>query len=253
MTTTYQIAEVARRSGFPASTLRYYEDVGLVPPAGRTDAGYRIYDDHSLAKLAFIARAKQLGCTLDEITDLVTAWEGDRCEPVQARLRELVESKILESQGRLGEMVAFVAQLHEASAALGDHTPDGPCDDDCGCTTTGTAPSGPTAVSLADRRPSGDEPPIACTLGADDMSGRLQAWQNALEPVVARTAIHHGVRLTFAPGTSLAPIADLAAAEYDCCMFFRFAVTVDSRGSALEVTAPPEAQDLVHALFGVPS
>ena len=121
MTDTYTIAEVARRSGFPASTLRYYEDVGLVPAAGRTDAGYRVYDDRSLAKLAFVARAKQLGCTLDEIADLVTAWEGERCEPVQDRLRGLVESKIADTQTRLGEMVAFTAQLHEAAAALRAH------------------------------------------------------------------------------------------------------------------------------------
>ncbi|MBL8778343.1 MAG: MerR family transcriptional regulator [Acidimicrobiales bacterium] len=135
MTTTYQIAEVARRSGFPATTLRYYEDVGLVAPTERTDAGYRLYDDQSLARLAFIARAKQLGCTLEEITDLVTAWEGERCEPVQARLRGLVEAKLTETQERLVEMVAFSAQLREAAAALSEHTPEGPCDDNCGCTT----------------------------------------------------------------------------------------------------------------------
>ena len=253
MTATYQIAEVARRSGFPASTLRYYEDVGLVTAAGRTGAGYRLYDDRSLAKLAFIARAKQLGCTLEEITDLVTAWEGERCEPVQARLRSLVESKIAESQDRLVEMVAFTAQLREAAAAaLSDHTPDGPCDDDCGCTTE-PAGSALTAVPLTAKPTGGEAPPIACTLGAEDMAGRLAAWQSALEPVVGRTAIDNGVRLSFAPGTPLAPLTELAVAEQECCMFFRFAVTVDDRGAALEVTAPAEATDLVYPLFGSPS
>lgn len=66
MSVTYQIAEVARRSGFSPSTLRYYEDIGLLPPAARTEGGYRAYDDGSLARLAFIARAKQLGCTLEQ-------------------------------------------------------------------------------------------------------------------------------------------------------------------------------------------
>lgn len=253
MTDTYTIAEVARRSGFPASTLRYYEDVGLVRAAGRTDAGYRIYDDRSLAKLAFVARAKQLGCTLDEIADLVTAWEGERCEPVQDRLRGLVDAKITETQTRLGEMVAFTAQLHEAAAALRAHTPDGPCDDDCGCTTTVSTQAGPTAVVLTDPPPSAGEAPIACTLAAADMAGRLEAWREALEPVVDSAAIDGGVRLTFAEGTRLARVADLAAAERDCCIFFRFAVTVDDRGAALEVTAPPEAQDLVNALVGAAS
>ena len=63
-------------------------------PAGRTDAGYRLYDETSLERLRFIARAKQLGCSLDEIADLVTAWDGGRCAPVQDRLRTTVEVKV---------------------------------------------------------------------------------------------------------------------------------------------------------------
>ena len=70
----YRIQEVSQRSGFSAATLRYYEGIGLVPPVGRTPAGYRVYDDTTLARLAFVARAKQLGCTLDEISELNTAW-----------------------------------------------------------------------------------------------------------------------------------------------------------------------------------
>ena len=61
---------VAHRSGFSAATLRYYEEIGLLPEASRTPAGYRLYDDRTLDRLAFISRAKQLGCSLDEITDL---------------------------------------------------------------------------------------------------------------------------------------------------------------------------------------
>ena len=82
---TYTIGETARRSGFSASALRYYEDIGLVDPSGRTDSGYRLYDDEALGRLAFIARAKQLGCSLEEITDLVGIWDGQRCGPVQHR------------------------------------------------------------------------------------------------------------------------------------------------------------------------
>ena len=63
---TYTIGEIADRSGFSASSLRYYEGIGLVEPASRTASGYRLYNDGSLDRLAFIARAKQLGCTLDE-------------------------------------------------------------------------------------------------------------------------------------------------------------------------------------------
>ena len=232
MSTSYKIAEVAKRSGFNPSTLRYYEALGLVLPSGRTPAGYRLYDDTTLTRLAFISRAKQLGCSLDEITDLTVAWEGERCEPVQLRLRELVATKINDAQNRVAELVAFTAQLQRAAAALSQHTPDGPCDDDCGCTKP--------AIGVA--------PPIDCTLDAADMPARLADWQAALASAVSRESIDNGVRLTFPPGTSLGALADLIIAEQECCMFFRFAITVDARGAALEVTAPPEAIDLVHTL-----
>jgi DNA-binding transcriptional MerR regulator len=52
----YTIGEMAERSGFSASALRYYEGIGLVEPSTRTGAGCRLYDDHTLARLAFIAR-----------------------------------------------------------------------------------------------------------------------------------------------------------------------------------------------------
>jgi MerR family copper efflux transcriptional regulator len=68
-----RIAEVARRSGFSPATLRYYEDIGLLPATSRTRGGYRAYDERTLERLAFIARAKQLGCSLEEIADLTMA------------------------------------------------------------------------------------------------------------------------------------------------------------------------------------
>ena len=64
------IADAAARTGFPASTLRYYEQVGLIEPE-RTASGYRVYDDRALLRLTFIGRAKALGLSLDEISELV--------------------------------------------------------------------------------------------------------------------------------------------------------------------------------------
>jgi hypothetical protein len=59
-----------------------------------------------------------------------------------------------------------------------------------------------------------------------------------------------GVRLVFEPDIAVGELAELAAAGQDCCMFFQFAITIDGRGNALEVTGPPYAIDLVHSLFG---
>lgn len=140
MSTTYQIADAAQRSGFSASTLRYYEEIGLARPAGRTAGGYRTYDDTDLERLAFISRAKQLGCTLDEIAELLVAWDGRRCDPVQARLRELVRIKLADAAVRSAELAAFTAQLQHAAATLAGPTSAGACNTDCGCLPASTAP-----------------------------------------------------------------------------------------------------------------
>jgi MerR family copper efflux transcriptional regulator len=258
---TYQIAEVAERSGFTAATLRYYEDIGLMPPAERSAAGYRLYDEAAVERLRFIARAKRLGCSLDEIAELAQAWDGGECGPVQVRLQAMVEAKVAEAQARIAELTTFTAELRRAAAALDRHRPVGPCDDECGCATddppTATRVSAPLVVEA-----DGEGPPIACTLGPDDMAGRLADWRalltgegetgGPLQGVTARLPLDDGVRLEFAPGTSVTEIARLADAEQGCCRFFGFAVVIDDRGIALEVHAPDSAADVVTALFGAP-
>ena len=130
---TYTIGETAERSGFSASTLRYYEGIGLVEPAERTPSGYRLYDDRTLARLAFIARAKQLGCTLEDIADLVGIWDGEACGPVQKRLHDLVTEKLAEAQRQIEELSAFRDQLTNAASNLTGPAPDGPCSETCAC------------------------------------------------------------------------------------------------------------------------
>lgn len=254
---TYRIAEVAQRTGFTAATLRYYEDIGLMAPAGRTAAGYRVYDDVSVERLRFIARAKQLGCSLEEITDLATAWDGGECGPVQERLQSAVGAKIAQTQGRIAELTTFTAELQQAAAALARHRPQGPCDDDCGCTSASaieptTTPAPVQLVPKAGATAPADVP-VACTLGAGEMPGRLDEWENLLAGVTARQALDDGIRLELGDHSDVGEIARLAAAEQDCCRFFSFALVLDHRGVALEVHAPPDATDVVTALFGTPS
>jgi MerR family transcriptional regulator, copper efflux regulator len=92
--------------------------------------------------------------------------------------------------------------------------------------------------------------PIACSLDASAMPERLADWQSVLEHVGRREPLPLGVRLTFDPPAPVDDLARLAAAEQACCPFFAFAITIDGRGVALEVTAPTDGQDVVHALFG---
>lgn len=131
--TTDTIGEAAERSGFSASALRYYEGIGLVEPHTRTGAGYRLYDDGTLARLAFISRAKQLGCSLEEITDLVGIWDGERCGPVQGRFHDLVTAKLADAQRQIVELTALTDQLRHAAAQLAGPAVDGPCGESCVC------------------------------------------------------------------------------------------------------------------------
>lgn len=257
MTIGLKIKEVADASGFTAATLRYYEQIGLLPEASRTPAGYRMYDQRTLDRLAFIARAKQLGCTLDEITGLTTAWEGGQCGPIQDQLRMLVAGKIRAAQHQIAELATFTAELQQAATALERHRPDGACDSDCGCVSdpdlTPAAPAKVQPIMLSTKPATPGEPAIACTLSAGSIKGRIADWNALLTHVDRRERIDGGVRSMFTATVPIAELMRLVAAEQDCCQFFRFAITVDTRGIALEVRAPDDAISIVESMFGVPS
>lgn len=238
-----RIAEVADRSGFPAATLRYYEELDLLPVPQRTASGYRAYDESVLARLAFIARAKMLGCSLEEIAELMPEWDGGRCAPVQDRLRELVRVKLGDTQARVAELGAFTVDLQRMLAGLGSHTPEGPCDPDCGCL------ADTSVASIPVHRIGTAFESVACTLDAAEMPGRLREWQDVVTHVVDRAPIDGGTRLQLDADTPLDQLALLVGAEQGCCSFFAFAITVDSRGPALEVRAPAEGQAMVDSLF----
>lgn len=236
VTTTYRIAEVAQRTGYSPPTLRYYEEIGLLPAPERAGNGYRVYDETTLERLGFITRAKQLGCSLEEITDLTQAWESGHCANVQGRLREVVDAKIADAQSRLASLAALVADLQRAAAVLQSHTPEGSCDDRCGCVSEGVVAPAPA--------------PIVCTLDSEQMPGRLDDWKAALQDVAARRPVDGGIRLELGPEADIAELARLAAAEQGCCAFFRFDLVIDGRGPALEVRAPADGQTVLSAVFG---
>lgn len=257
-----KIKDVVVASGFTAATLRYYEQIGLLPESSRTPAGYRTYDQRTLDRLAFIARAKQLGCTLEEIAGLTAAWDGGQCGPIQDRLRQLVAGKIAAALIQIGEVMTFISELQTAASALEQHRPDGACDGDCGCVNASAGADATNhratitetrhAVTLAGKPAGRRQTPIACTLASGSMKGRIADWQALLTHVERREPLADGVRCAFAASVPTHELIDLVAAEQDCCQFFKFAVTVDTRGVALEVRAPAEALPVVTSMFGTP-
>ena len=90
-----RVGELANRSGISASTLRYYEKLGLLRPASRNRSGYREYPKETLDQLVLIRRAKELGFSLREIRALLTRPRGMTREAVLAA----VASKLSELEG----------------------------------------------------------------------------------------------------------------------------------------------------------
>jgi DNA-binding transcriptional MerR regulator len=113
-----QIAELARHGGVSTPTLRNYEELGLIAPSGRTEAGYRLYGPEALGRLQFIQRAKALGLSLAEIRRLVREPSGAPSD--MARLRHAVAHKRVETERRIAELTSLRADLEEMERRLSD-------------------------------------------------------------------------------------------------------------------------------------
>lgn len=96
----WSIGEVARRSGVPASTLRYYEAIGLLGPVERS-SGRRVYDPAVLTALGMIRRAQTVGLSLEEIGGLLEASAqargGERLGAIAARKLPEIEADLTET------------------------------------------------------------------------------------------------------------------------------------------------------------
>ena len=140
-----KIGEVARLVGVPAKTLRYYEDVGLISPAGRTDSGYRLYGWRELEQIEFVRRAKLMGLTLEQIRGLVEIAEEGIPSAVLRHLDELLEQKLEETERKLEELQAFRKSLLEYRERAATAEMIGTCrcaergeQEFCGCVTATT-------------------------------------------------------------------------------------------------------------------
>lgn len=225
------VSEVAARTGFSPSALRYYDKLGLVRPPDRSEAGYRLYDEGSVQRLGFVARAKRLGLPLGDITDLLELWDDEECGPVQSRLADLVAGKLAETHEGITELAAFADELTALRARLDRAPHPGPCDERCACLV---------------------EPPVACTLDVDAVPERIAAWAGLIERTDKRVEIDGGVRFTF-PGSSelVAQVAALAAAEQRCCAFLTFTLTFVDGRALLDITAPGHDAEMLPDLFRV--
>ena len=131
------IGEAARESGVSAKMIRYYEETGLIPAAGRTGSGYRTYGPKEVQILRFVRRARDLGFPMEKVADLLALWR-DR-ERASADVKQLAEAQVDSLESRIREMQEMKATLeHLVRACAGNDRPDCPILDDLGGGTSTT-------------------------------------------------------------------------------------------------------------------
>ena len=117
----YQIREVSAKAGVPPKTMRYYEQVGLLPPARRAPNGYRIYADADVERLQFIRSARSLDFTLDEIAEILAF--RDRGMPPCKYVMNVLRHQIDEIEGRILALQRIKDELKNLYDA-GRHMPE---------------------------------------------------------------------------------------------------------------------------------
>ena len=123
------IGQAADASGVTAKMIRYYESIGLIAAAKRSDAGYRKYGDKEVQILRFIKRSRDLGFSLERIKTLLGLWE-DRSRQ-SADVKQLARQYIQELDHDIAKLQSIRDQLqHLTECCQGDNRPDCPIIDD---------------------------------------------------------------------------------------------------------------------------
>ena len=154
MPTKMKIGELAQRTGFSTKTIRYYELIGLLAAPERSDSGYRLYGPEDVERLEFVAKAKRLGFSLDDIRDVLLLHEQH--EPPCVHVLALLEQKLKQVDGVLKDLRSFrrgLASLHDEATQRLDDMPEGARV--CGIIEQGVHAKGEAALAwLEFRRPS---------------------------------------------------------------------------------------------------
>jgi len=118
------IGDVASRSGLPAKTIRYYEDIGFVKPLRDTN-GYRVFQQKELHKLTFLHRARALGFTIEDCRALLALYEDETRS--SADVKRIANEHLQQIDAKITNLKAMRNTLsHLIEECAGDHRPDCP-------------------------------------------------------------------------------------------------------------------------------
>ncbi|MBQ1783947.1 MAG: Cu(I)-responsive transcriptional regulator [Gammaproteobacteria bacterium] len=119
------IGQAARASGVSAKMIRYYEQIDLIPPTGRTEAGYRTYSQSDLHRLQFIRRARALGFSVAEIGELLSLWHDQSRQ--SGDVKRLAAAHLAELERRMAALQQMADTLNSLiHCCAGDQRPDCP-------------------------------------------------------------------------------------------------------------------------------
>lgn len=119
------IGHAAEASGMNAKMIRYYESIGLIDAADRSDAGYRQYTHKQVQTLRFIKRARELGFSIDRIRTLLSLWSDRRRK--SAAVKKLANQYLDELDADIAKLQSIRAQVyHMAHSCRGDDRPECP-------------------------------------------------------------------------------------------------------------------------------
>ncbi|NUT60775.1 Cu(I)-responsive transcriptional regulator [Herbaspirillum sp. C9C3] len=119
------IGQAASASGVSAKMIRHYEETGLIPKAGRTDAGYRVYGEREVHLLRFIRQARQLGFSMAQVSDLIGLWLDQSRS--SRKVKQLAQTHIGELEQRIRELQGMKTTLERlVQDCHGDNRPDCP-------------------------------------------------------------------------------------------------------------------------------
>ena len=119
------IGQAAKASGVSAKMIRYYESIGLIHPAARSDAGYRHFSEIEIHTLRFIRRSRDLGFTVEQIADLLALWQDRSRKSADVKKMAMSHAAALRQKiEKLESMVVTLTKL--ASCCHGDERPDCP-------------------------------------------------------------------------------------------------------------------------------
>ncbi len=119
------ISNAAAASGLPTKTVRYYADIGLVDATGRSESGYRHYDEAAIRKLAFVRRSREFGFSIDQCRELLDLYQDSN--RTSAEVKRIASGRLEEIREKQRELQRLHDELHHlVMACNGDERPTCP-------------------------------------------------------------------------------------------------------------------------------